>query len=461
MNIDDLFLDPQYKLLKKLNLSNYQETGENCQKCHVDEVDKLLSLKRILLKQLRYERCVSLSEAEWDEDLKLAKVTKIAKNLTKNYSHSYKGSIYLYPEECLCLLEMKCLILRWNERKLSIKNAYALLLQAGSGCTFEQFRTYGYLVKLGFRVFKYNNELKNNNYHKNDLTKVPEIPYKKKKDHVKKIRKFDSLICTPNNRESFPKLKSTGWVVISRPESCYLPHNILPNYDTYSFNIAVSSNSIKIIKVVPYYENMNLKKKKKFPKESMIYDSFLLTGNHPIYEKNILKTVKFDDTMYIPQIKKLKLNSLPITINMSSSSLSEERNLHPSKYEEKMKIEENSLTIINNTATVALTSNNNFYPSNIDEKMEIDKNYFPDCINMIASTLNNENNLCNITLKESHSVNINQKDLKDEVTEANSTFNLNFSSTVKSISSNKLEPTSSDTILEDETINKLLNLPST
>uniref|UniRef100_A0A2S2PXL3 tRNA-splicing endonuclease subunit Sen54 N-terminal domain-containing protein n=1 Tax=Sipha flava TaxID=143950 RepID=A0A2S2PXL3_9HEMI len=106
MNIDDLFLDPQYKLLKKLNLSNYQETGENCQKCHVDEVDKLLSLKRILLKQLRYERCVSLSEAEWDEDLKLAKVTKIAKNLTKNYSHSYKGSIYLYPEECLCLLEM-------------------------------------------------------------------------------------------------------------------------------------------------------------------------------------------------------------------------------------------------------------------------------------------------------------------------------------------------------------------
>lgn len=49
---------------------------------------------------------VSLSEAEWDEDLKLAKVTKIAKNLTKNFSHSRDKSMYLYPEECLCLLEM-------------------------------------------------------------------------------------------------------------------------------------------------------------------------------------------------------------------------------------------------------------------------------------------------------------------------------------------------------------------
>lgn len=48
----------------------------------------------------------SLSEAEWDEDLKLAKVTKVTKNLTKNFSHSQNKSIYLYPEECLCLLEM-------------------------------------------------------------------------------------------------------------------------------------------------------------------------------------------------------------------------------------------------------------------------------------------------------------------------------------------------------------------
>lgn len=49
---------------------------------------------------------VSLSEAEWDENLKLAKVTKIAKNLTKNFTHSLNKSIYLYPEECLYLLEM-------------------------------------------------------------------------------------------------------------------------------------------------------------------------------------------------------------------------------------------------------------------------------------------------------------------------------------------------------------------
>lgn len=49
---------------------------------------------------------MSLSEAEWDDDLKLAKVTKIVKNLTKNFSHSRNKLIYLYPEECLCLMEM-------------------------------------------------------------------------------------------------------------------------------------------------------------------------------------------------------------------------------------------------------------------------------------------------------------------------------------------------------------------
>lgn len=49
---------------------------------------------------------IALSEAEWDSDLKLAKVTKVAKNLTKNFSHSRNKSIYLYPEECLCLMEM-------------------------------------------------------------------------------------------------------------------------------------------------------------------------------------------------------------------------------------------------------------------------------------------------------------------------------------------------------------------
>lgn len=48
----------------------------------------------------------SLAEAEWNDDLKLAKLTKVTKNLTKNFSHSFNKSLYLYPEECLCLLEM-------------------------------------------------------------------------------------------------------------------------------------------------------------------------------------------------------------------------------------------------------------------------------------------------------------------------------------------------------------------
>lgn len=49
---------------------------------------------------------LSLAHAIWDPELKLARVERVSKNLTKNFSHSRNGALYLYPEECLCLLEM-------------------------------------------------------------------------------------------------------------------------------------------------------------------------------------------------------------------------------------------------------------------------------------------------------------------------------------------------------------------
>lgn len=66
-----------------------------------------------------YTCSMTLSEAEWDEQLKLARVTKVAKNLTKNFAHSRNKSIYLYPEECLCLIDM-VIILFYSLKNLMI-----------------------------------------------------------------------------------------------------------------------------------------------------------------------------------------------------------------------------------------------------------------------------------------------------------------------------------------------------
>lgn len=53
-----------------------------------------------------------MSVAEWDNGLKLAKVTQVAKNLTQVFCHVRDKSMYLYPEECLYLLEMVIILFK-------------------------------------------------------------------------------------------------------------------------------------------------------------------------------------------------------------------------------------------------------------------------------------------------------------------------------------------------------------
>lgn len=178
-----------------------------------------------------------------------------------------------------------------------------------NNCTFNQFRTYGYLVKLGFRVFKYDSKLKNDNYDPKNLTKLPEISAKKKKSNINNFKiknKTDISYCN-RNIAPFPKLESSGWVVISRQPSIYLPLNVQPNYDVYSFNITIKSNSTIITEIIAFYETIDFKKIPFCPVESEVYESPLPTGKYPVYEKNILKIIKSEnENNYEPQVKRFK-----------------------------------------------------------------------------------------------------------------------------------------------------------
>lgn len=233
---------------------------------------------------------------------------------------------------------MKGLLLKWNERILSIKNAYALLLEEGSGCTFKQFRTYSYLVKLGFRVFRHNSELKNNNNGDeiNNLTKLPETLGRRKTYNANNIK----IDCNSSSKDkvSFSGVKSTGWVILSRPPECYTPYNIQPDYDTYSFNITVSPDTLKITEVISFYETIDLKKPPFYPKPMIIFDSNP-TGIYPVYEKTTPETIQsYKEDMCEPRVKRLKYSEivkdgLPIITKMTGSTASNIRNSHVSNSE--------------------------------------------------------------------------------------------------------------------------------
>lgn len=332
------------------------------------------------------------------------------------------------------------MLLKWNERKLSIKNAFSLLLAAGSGCTFEQCRTYGYLVKLGFRVFKHDNKLKNNAHDSKDVPKLPNMSTKRKKRNAN----YRSLQ-TENSPKVLKKIPSpklkTHYEIIFRPQSHYMPQNLQPFYDVYSYNLAVVSGSVEIIDFKYYEEQTGLENVKK---ESIVYESQSI-GMYPAYEKNIPQTIKSDEeNIFEPRLKRLKfteikkdhsLNTLAITASTSInannlSALSSTTNLTMIQDYEILK--NNKMMEIN--SSVNLSTGNNFSASN----------------NKI---------IFNNKLLDGENIEKNQN-INDEFA-TNLTQNVNLSIEEINEPYNKLpESTLSDAIPEEEILNMHLKVPS-
>ncbi|VVC42170.1 tRNA-splicing endonuclease, subunit Sen54, N-terminal [Cinara cedri] len=305
--------DP-YHGQKAHKLMNYNEKKD--EKCNEKEIDKFLYSRKLKMEKPRTtKKSASQSEAEWDENFQLAKITKFANNITKNFAHSWNKAIYLYPEECLFLLEKNNLILRWNGNELSFQNAFIQLLAEGSNCTFNQFKTYSYLKKMGFRVFKFDKTLIRKNVSLPNLTKIPEKSLRIK-DNVKNKTKFRRKNTHPvnsclGNNESFPIIPGTNWVVVTTPPQYYLPHNLQPSNNVYMFNITKTPQNMKITAMLSDYYSENYIKKPFIEKESIVYES-PTTGMYPVYEKNIpkrekLKVKSVEENIYEPKGKKLKI----------------------------------------------------------------------------------------------------------------------------------------------------------
>ncbi|VVC35729.1 tRNA-splicing endonuclease, subunit Sen54, N-terminal [Cinara cedri] len=330
--MDDKKICNPYHRQKAHKLTNCNEKKN--EKCNEKDINKLLYARKLKLEKPRtIKKNASQSEAEWDENLIMAKITKFANNITKNFGHSWNKAIYLYPEECLFLLEKNSLILRWKGNELSFQNAFTLLLAEGSSCTYKQYKTYSYLKKMGFRVFKFDNKLNQNNCSLPNLTKLPEKSARKKNNNsVKNNQKFQKknthlVNSSLGDNVCFPKIAGTNWVVVSTPPQCYLPHNLQPCNNIYMFNIT-KGRHMEITAMLSDYYSENYKKKPFFEKESIVYES-PPTGMYPVYEKNIPKREELmvkaiEKNNYEPKKKKLKLlntnkDDLPVAINLTSN----------------------------------------------------------------------------------------------------------------------------------------------
>ncbi|XP_050433036.1 metacaspase-2 isoform X2 [Adelges cooleyi] len=375
-------------------------------KCDEANVQELLLAHKTLIEKQRIERRNALSEANWDDNLKQAEVTKVAKNLTKNFSHSLNKKLYLYPEECLFLLEMKYLLLKWNGKILSIQNAYSLLLAENSGCTFDHFRTYSYLMKLGFRVFRYDKELHFNSYceyNPQDLTKLKELPWKKKRG--KDIFKNSLSKKNSSNSQFFPKCK-TGWVTLNKPSNEFLPNTLQPLYDTYLFNLSLESNHSRIIEMICKNKNESIhtvnsldhiKNSAYFP-ESVEQNGYLkYEENKPCNVKifeghNTMKRKYINDEDKTQQTKHIKIqinnSKCKISIdelysfsrNQTKNNQTNATNLLQDDFVnnclEPQNIQENNLTFINNANSDKLNVLSNILNENPNNELNL-----PDHIN--------------------------------------------------------------------------------
>lgn len=333
-------------------------------------------------------------------------------------------------------------MLTWKGKKLSIKNAFILLLDFSSGCTFERFRTYGYLVKLGFRVFRHDKEIKNTNImYPKDLTKRLASTKKTNFTDNKQIKNvYDS-----KNKVAFPITNYSIWVMLSRPPPYLMPYNLLPKYDTYSFNVAVQSDGqTKITEVISHHKSNNFK----FPKLPIVYD-LQSTGMNSVYEKNIpeIKTsmsYQNKDFSYVPPAKKSKRTKTedicaPVKTSVTISTSNDKSNLH---YLSSMPKYIKELIDINN-----------------EENIETKEINLLSLCNVTVATLNDTSNASDNKTETTNKLLGERQQLNNEEIIDYSDQALNLNNTEENYLNSELQQFSSSTF-EDSVFGNQLNIPS-
>lgn len=117
------------------------------------QIQSSLEARRHIVEVERIEKCGTLSQADWNDELQLAEVKKNAGGHWQYVGHNIGRQLYLYPEEALYLMEVSCLQLKYNDVTVSIQQAYSLLLKDNN--SLIRYKVYASLSRLGYKVLRH------------------------------------------------------------------------------------------------------------------------------------------------------------------------------------------------------------------------------------------------------------------------------------------------------------------
>ncbi|CAF4823841.1 unnamed protein product [Pieris macdunnoughi] len=122
------------------------------------QIQAALEEKKHLIEVERIEKRGSLSQADWQEDLSLAEVTQKVGGYWQFLGHNVGPILYLKPEEALFLMEINCLQLNYGGVKVSLQQAYSLLLRGE--LNILKYKVYASLSRVGYKVLRHKSSTK-------------------------------------------------------------------------------------------------------------------------------------------------------------------------------------------------------------------------------------------------------------------------------------------------------------
>jgi len=120
-----------------------------------------------LIGEQRIELLSCISTAEWCPEERKAKLTRKVGKHFEVLGHHLNNEDWLFPEEALYLLEIKSLELYYGGVRLSIERSYSLLLESyNDKCSLQEYMTYSYLSRLGYKVLRHSPDIRLTKYEK-------------------------------------------------------------------------------------------------------------------------------------------------------------------------------------------------------------------------------------------------------------------------------------------------------
>ncbi|CAH2106163.1 unnamed protein product [Euphydryas editha] len=292
------------------------------------QIQSAVEARKHLIEVERIEKSGALSHAVWKEELMLAEITQKVGSYWQYLGHNKGKQLYLRPEEALFLMEINCLHLKYHDVKVSLQQAYSLLLR--DKITLLHYKVYASLSRLGYRVYRHekserlfekkhdsssciekagnNNTTDNNNRdnntketsnHLENYTKnvenrnlIENTPLTEQNDEnrdnttdevtkinernkdiygLKKLQKLKSRFLKPCNVKhlhrffnNLPKLTDKQIVSIKAPPTQYIPNNINLNKSIFNINL----------------QNIQSKSDRSDANDTNIYTNDEVNGNH-------------------------------------------------------------------------------------------------------------------------------------------------------------------------------------